>query len=290
MINFRFSKKKQFFLLIFVSFITLYLTNSSGISSFRKINSYKEVQDIFDQCDNNTLITFDVDDTLFTALDFIARDLEHSIWFKISVAIKYPWLIFNKKKIEWIGSTVVQKARRLVFDPDIVGIIKQLQKRGCSIVALTAMETGSVGVIESLPKWRAKMLKDLGFDFSGRFQDTSFKKFNSYKKQFPCIYSGILCTNKESKGDVLAAFLDYYNLKPDKIISFDDLNYTLGSISKECKRRKINFQGYQILGAKKIPGKWSTKRAILQLDYLIKHNQWLSDTEADDLLYKPCFS
>ena len=76
----------------------------------------------------------------------------------------------------------------------------------------------------------------------------------------------------------------------DKIISFDDLNYTLGSISKECKRRKINFHGYQVLGAKKIPGKWSTKRAILQLDYIIKHNQWLSDPEVNELLCNPSFT
>ena len=83
---------------------------------------------------------------------------------------------------------------------------------------------------------------------------------------------------------IIGAFLDYSHLKPARIISFDDDVCALDSIARECAKRSIAFTGYQCLGAKKFAGEWNTRRALLQLDYVMQHAKWLSDKEADVLL------
>jgi len=66
-------------------------------------------------------------------------------------------------------------------------------------------------------------------------------------------------------------------LKPNKIIFFDDGKEHLLSVEKVCKELKIPFHGYNYFGAKH---NWNTKTALFQLDYLIKNNQWITESEA----------
>lgn len=252
---------------------------------FVPVDCYREVQTVFDGCDVQTLITFDVDDTLIADTDVMARDLKFSTWFKIRAILRHPSLIFKTRQ-EWFASIIFQQAERLVFDQDIVHIIKQLRERGCMVVALTAIESGSFGVIDHMPKWRADMLQRFGLDFRGPFSDVIFDELPEYNRNYPCLYQGVLCANAQPKGLVLAAFLDRYHLKPARIISFDDGACALASIARVCEQRGIAFAGYQCLGAKKLPGSWCDDRAFVQLDYVMKYGRWLNDKQADAIVAK----
>jgi len=248
---------------------------------FQQFEHYRELQNVFDGCDKQTLITFDVDDTLITAKDVMAN-FEIPFWFKIRMAFKYPTLLSHARQ-DWFASIIVQQAEFFVFDPDVVIYIQQLRRRGCPVLALTSMDSGEYGVVKSMPEWRANMLYSFGIDLNVQFQDTLFKNLFEYRGDYPCLYKGILCANQQPKGLVLGAFLDYSHLKPARIISFDDDACALDSIARECQKRSIAFTGYQCLGAKKFAGEWNNRRALLQLDYVMQHAKWLSDKEADTM-------
>lgn len=264
-----------------ISKIVYLLVFSSSCTTL--FHHYRELQPVFDACDAQTLVIFDVDDTLITATDVMARDLEFSTWFKIRAVLRHPSLMFTAGQ-ERFASIIFQQTAHVVFDPDVICIIKHLRERGCMIVALTAMETGSFGVIENMPAWRVHELGELGLDFHGQFQDIIFDKLPMYRGNYPRLYQGILCANQQPKGLVLGAFLDYYHLKPARIVSFDDCAFALDSIARACAQRDISFTGYQCLGAKKLPGEWRDSRAFVQLDYAMKHAHWLSDKQADAIV------
>ncbi len=255
---------------------------------FHQIDTYSQIQHVFDSCDKRTLITFDVDDSLITASDVMANLPGFSLWFKICVFFKYPSMFLTKtareKTIFDFYGILFQQAQRFVFDQNIVRLIKQIQNKKSMVIGLTSMESGKVGIIKSMPEWRANMLKNFDIDFSRSFADISFTQFSAYRNTYPCLYKGILCTNQSPKGAVLEAFLDYYHLKPERIISFDDNVSALESIAEVCAKQNISFSGYQILGAKKLSGEWNTRRALLQFDSVIQHARWLSDKEADAIL------
>jgi len=278
-VNCKIKKFIYFFFIICFIFVFCFLVKNNK-NHFQQIDSYRSVKNVFDVCGQNILVTFDVDDTLITTSNYLANDLDYSTWFKICVAFKYPELLFNKEKFEWLYGLVCKEANRFVFDPDIVSFISQIQRQGCKVVALTSMESGALGVIESMPKWRANMLKDFGIDFGEQFQNISFTTLSLHRGSYPCIYNGILCANQEAKGKVLGAFLDYFQLKPVKIISFDDQERALNSIKSECEKRKINFTGYQVLGAKKLHNSWNMKKAFKQLDFVMQKGQLLSNEQA----------
>lgn len=281
--------KYTLFILILLG-VTITPLQSSWFSNkfshvpFTQIETYSEIKDIFDACDENTLITFDVDSTLIMSHDVMANFEFPSVWFAIRALLKYPKLIWNKKSIEPILSVVFEQAERFVFDPDIVRIIQQIQKQGCKTVALTMMWNGTYGNIKNMPEWRASMLEKFNINFDGQFSDTEFKSLPKNRGLYPCLHRGILCTNHTDKGKVLGAFLDHNNLKPTHIISFDDQKKQLNSVASECTKRKIAFSGYQMVGWKKYCNEWNTNRALLQLDFLMNDKIWLTDSEADAIL------
>jgi hypothetical protein len=250
---------------------------------FKQIDTYHEIQPVFDACDKNTLVTFDVDDTLITSPDAIAN-FYCPLWAVIRAYLKYPGLLLNRATFELMFSRILLQPKRFVFDPDIVRIIQQLQRQGCVVVGLTALETGTYGVIKHTQEWRANMLSNFGINFSRQFQDISLTMLPPKRGQYPCLYRGILCTNLSRKGKVLGTFLDYYHLKPAHIISFDDKTAELNSIAHACAQRHIPFSGYHMLGAKKLCSAWDTNRALLQLDFLMQQARWVSDKEADEIL------
>lgn len=266
------------FAVVFIPACTLFNRVDKNITT---IDEYKEVADLFNNADASTLITFDVDDTLITAHDVTARDVHYPIAFIVKAAMRYPWLVMRS---EWerIGSLMFAQSKRFVFDPIVIKLIRRALKKDASVIALTSMQTGRMGVIPSMQEWRAHMLAQMGIDLSGQFEDHTFVQFNSPASRYPCLYQGVLCASHEPKGKVLGAFLDYADMKPSQIISFDDNRKALRSIGQECARRGIEFKGYLYLGADRVMGDWhkrfDLKRAMVQLDYLVRYGRWVPDT------------
>lgn len=255
------------------------------LDHIQKFYRYRNLQKVFDMCDEHTLITFDVDDTLLASKDVLARTYTYPFWLKLRAVIRHPCIFLgNEEKFLDFFSVILQQAERFVFDPEVTAMIKKLQHQRVPVIALTSMETGSMGVIHNMQEWRARMLKSFDIDFTGHFADTTFTKFPRYRGNVPVLYKGILCANQADKGAVLGAFLDLAYLTPKRIISFDDQESALLSIAEECKQRGIPWWGYQGLGVSLIPGTFSIQRALLQIDTVVQDKHWLSDSVADAIL------
>ena len=265
-------------LLITLFAVIFFFKKTSVTRNFQKIDSFEQAIPELNQCNDTTLVLFDIDDTLLSTADIFGT---HSLplLFKLRAILKHPQLLF-RKNWEYYYSIMWQETEWCAIEPDSIIIINQLKDRGCTALGLTSMETGTFGVIENFPEWRSTVLANLGIKFTDSFPNTVFNELLSYRNNYPELYDGILCCNQQSKGSVLAAFLDNFNVQPSKIIFFDDSVENLVSVADICQQKNIPFTGFQYLRANKLAAKWDTQKALTQLDYLIQYGVWSSDKDA----------
>jgi hypothetical protein len=242
----------------------------------QSIRSFEEAQEILDSCSLGTLILFDVDDTLISASDFlVGKGIGGTPWwFRLQICLRHPTLL-NPKIWEHVYSIMWQKAHRELIEPSIADTIVALQQKGCTVLGLTSMESGSYGVIPNFPLWRYEMLAKMGITFTSIYDNTTFTKLPTYRGTQPILYNGILCCNQQSKGDVLDAFLNYYDLSPQHIIFFDDEIANLQSVGAACSKHHILCTLFKYDGYQKIIDTWDTKRAMEQIDILVATGHWI---------------
>jgi hypothetical protein len=253
----------------------------------KPIQSFEQAADILKTADKNSLVLFDVDDTLIIPATVLFRPItienpQYNQWLKelTDSALKNA-----KQSEEYYGSIWKQQETPKIIELGIVNTIASLQNRGVMVLALTALMTGSSGIIPSLPEWRFTKLKEVGIDFSkANLPDIVFTELPAKNGQHPMLYHGILCATSGSKGQVLGAFLDRMGLKPNKVIFFDDSLKRVEDVGQEMKKRNIPFYGFQYKGADFVPGELDKEIASFQYKYLLEHEKWLSDDEAREML------
>ena len=64
-----------------------------------------------------------------------------------------------------LDSTSIYTTKYRLVDPEIINIFTYLKDHRIPTIALTAMGTGSFGIIDNLEDWRIKTLKVMGIDF-----------------------------------------------------------------------------------------------------------------------------
>jgi hypothetical protein len=240
------------------------------------ITSYSQAMDVLNSLDSNSLVIFDVDDTLIMSSDALANKFPW--WFRVLSVLKFPGLLFSTHW-EDAWSCMWQQALRFLIEPSIVPIIRSLQQRGIKTVALTSMESGGYGCIPSMPHWRYEMLKGMGIEFNSKFKNAEFKSLPKYRGTYPVLFNGILCANQQDKGVVLDAFLSHAQFKPDKIVSFDDSVDDLQAIGKVCHARSIPCILFEYQGIQQVSTQWDTPRALKQIELLVKERKWMSDIQ-----------
>lgn len=282
-----FLKYKKIVFIIFTLLLSLSLyfvyKNQKEIDCATTIKSYYELIDCSKTWNKETLIFFDIDSTLIIPHDFELRDLHFPIDFRIRAVLSHPSLIFKKVR-EKLLSQIFIEAKYVVIEPIIIDIINELKNKGCTVMALTSTPSGQYGIIKNMEETRYNDFKKLGLIFSDLFPNTIFKSLKKYKGDYPTLYKGIIFSNEQSKGEVLGEFLDYFKINPKKIIFINEQLNNIRSVNEECKRRNIPHCSYQYIGSKKYPGTWNTKRALLQLEYLIEKGHWITDEQAECIL------
>jgi hypothetical protein len=263
---------------IFLLFILLAAcTVSNPTNTIKNIQSYDQVN--FEYItDPATVVLFDVDETLIQPEDtyLVNEHSERGIKFRQSLIKKHPEIM----KMHDIGGIILAQAARPLIEKDVINKISILKKNNINIFAITAMNTGKYSNIGRMEKWRYEHLKKMGFE--GSYQNDDFY-LPGFKRK-PVFYKSIIATDLEEKGEVLMVTLDKINLRPQKIIMFDDSLEFLYSVEKECIKRGIIFLGYHYNGAKKKD--WDEDLISFQAEYLIKHKKWLSDVEVKEKIRK----
>jgi hypothetical protein len=232
-------------------------------------------------------VLFDVDDTLIIPKSVLfwpktMKNPQYNQWLK---ELTKSLCKKAKKPPEYYISIWEQQETPKLIEPGIIKKITSLQNRGVLVLALTALMTGSFGNIQSLPEWRFTKLKEVGIDFSkANVPDIIFTGLPKKNGQNPMLYRGMLCTALVSKSQILGAFLNLMNLKPDKVIFFEDNLDRLQDVAQEMKKRGIPFYGFQYTGAEFVPDELDKELASFQYTYLIVHEKWLSEDEARSLM------
>lgn len=276
--------------IIFNFFLAAFFGCSSFSSqSIKTIYSFEEAHSELATADAQTLVIFDVDDTLISQSDEVLKTghrgspFTKALFNKIhQEGEKHP---DNKAYRDRIGSKIKLQARRQLIEPMIAGLIKQLQDKGVKVIALTHMHTGPYGVIPNVEEWRYQDLHNFGIDFSRDISDDMiFDTFPEFRGHYPRFYKGILITHNRSKGEVLGAFLDKISWKPKKIIFFDDWMDYLKTVQEETKKRNITCSLYHYLGAEKLVKTLDEHVATFQIEHMIKTETWLDDEQVQAAL------
>lgn len=267
-----FKKILQFSLLI----QTFIILSNNSIQTIYSLNGVKEILKNIDQ---NSLVVFDIDDTLIIPEDHIIND-------------RFAHVELIKNLDEKTLSKIHMHSAQKLIEPCSSEIISDLQKRGIKVIALTARGHGKFHDILKTEKVIFTKLLLLGIDlrnnFSGKiafdkFNINQFNKFNPDQIK-PKFYKGIIFSFGSPKGEVLAHFLDQINLKPTQVIFFDDLMHNLESVQKSMQDRGIKYQGFCYKGSHNHNISLDLDLIQFQLDYLNQTGLWLNDLSAKKLM------
>ncbi len=240
------------------------------------IASFSEID--FNAIDKDTLVIFDVDETLIQPVDmyFINEGRPEAKAIKKKLIENHPeikdWRLYE--------DILIKQVQRPLLEISIIEKINALQKIGVIVIAVTAMNTGKHGSYDRLEHWRYEHLGSFGFE--GAFNDLIIDFESNGKK--PVFYKGILATDLSPKGPALFSFLDLIKDMPKKIIMFDDNKDFLESVAAESKKHGVQFQGYWYKGAHEKA--WDQALIDFQIEHLLKHKKWLSDEQVQELKHK----
>jgi len=236
----------------------------------------QDVQDVLSKIKEDSVIFIDVDDTLITPKSTMFR-----------ATSPYRFLIDDLKKnrdqfpnFETILSRWRLQRKTILVSEEWPQFIHTLKNK-YPVYALTKMETGKIGDIPSMEKWRYDELKEKGISFTPSCNGVSEDTFaiDSSKPYPPAFYKGIFITGSYNKSDVLRVFLKTQH--PTQIVLIDDRPEYLQDAIEECNRQSIPFIGILFKGTELIQGQADPKIAEFQKEYLFEHAQWLEDEEAE---------
>lgn len=249
-----------------------------------------EFEKFIKDVDQETLVLFDINETLIISQDLILRPCAKSLWSRYAKeTLENPEVaVSGKHNRKYFLGQILSKIEYELIDPKFVTIIHSLQERKIKTIALTRMRSGSLEAISSLEDWRIEHLKKHDIDFSLAFPQHPEvivkKNLEAHGGNFPLFKQGVLCTNKEAKGPVLMAFLECIQWVPSKVVLVDNNTAYLKSVEKSLEEAGIHFIGFHYTAVENLPCVINEDLAKFQLTHLAKTGIWLTDDEALNLM------
>jgi len=248
--------------------------NMSPISLIHSLATTNTIHEIIKEADEQDLVIWDVDGVLLIGKDriFHSENIysglnQHHVEY---IADKYK--LSAEQRDKFLSQLLLQRQIELV-DKALPSIMSELENRHIKTIALTHFSTGPLGDIKSLADWRIDELNKLGIKFDFAFTDLIQVQVGKLKQ-------GILFTEHHTKGDVLGAFLDIIQWKPNKVIFIDDKMEYLESVQVELKRRNMNFIGLHYTAALDFSCEIDEALVKFQYEYAMQNGVWLGDQAA----------
>ena len=232
--------------------------------------------------DQETLVLFDVDETLIVSKDLILRPCARNLWKKYAKEAYENLEISPAPYLDnHILGLILPKMDYELVHPRVVSIIHALQQQNIKTIAFTKMMTGAYGSVPCMEDWRIAHLKQLGMDFSGAFPQFQKVEIHPLRTGPPSLFKeGLLCANRQDKGPVLVAFLKSIDWKPSKILFLDNRYDYLQSVESALQGSGIEFLGFYYTEVEKRPCTIDSELAKFQFEHLAKTGIWLNDVEA----------
>jgi len=283
------SKYKNLFTYLFVSLTLLVTPACLERSNIHEVKGLILLEQAIPSLDENSLVIFDVDETLIEAENLWRSDVNKkakSIWYPLYQKIHKTVSSRDKKRV--LFSRMAMALKPILIDKTVPQIIDQIKKQDTKMLALTKFFPGKFGDMENSEEHRFQELKKLGIDFSSSFpQYTSFEMPElSDKKPAPVFHKGVIPTSHCTKGEALVGFLNRINWWPTRIIFIDDKIENLKEVAQIAKERNINFLGLHYRAAENLPCTVDQEVAEFQINYLIEKEEWISEDKAKEEMIK----
>lgn len=243
----------------------------------------KEIAGHFQKLDQHSLLLWDVDSTLIIPSDQVLKPGNEDFLDELNAHY------LSDKSEEELTALVSRIYHRMPFclvDEQVVDLISNLQKRSIPMLGLTAMRTGSFGIIESMEIWRVNQLRSLRIDFSLVFPQHSglhWQETTPYNG-LPAFKEGIICCDHLPKGIVLTTFLQKINWRPNDVLFIDDNLDFLQSVEGAMEALNIPFTGVHYRAVEKMISPAVDKEmGHRQFQALVNRKIWLSDAEAKEI-------
>jgi len=200
------------------------------------LHSWKQAVEIFERHEPGTLVLLDVDHTLIIqdyCDAFALGKYAWPQWLHEHIVATYP-VLADPNAWEQFYSVIWKQAPRFLTEPEVIDVINKAHDCGHVVLALTFIESGSYGIIDSMPQWRYEMLTDMGIKFSTMIPDMVLDKLPSHRDLHPVVHQGIICCNWCAKGTVLQELLRIVDYTPKHIIFIDDDPRNLHTVGQAC--------------------------------------------------------
>src|SRR3972149_1511346 len=211
-----------------------------------------------DEYNNNTLVMFDIDNTIVTSQTDLGSDQWFDAMYEKKMAEKN---IDTNQAIQEILPTykqVLMKTIYLPVEPETVSVIKNLQEKGVMVIGLTARSL-------DLAYRTAEQLHDVDIHFDNTTHHECPIKYGDDK---PALYlDGIIFSGNYNKGEVLVSWLKQVHYTPKKVIFIDDKLKNVRSVEQALHKRDFPFYGlrYGFLDEHRKNFDWNTTQKELEL-------------------------
>jgi len=264
-------------------FLFIFLFSFSSLSG--KIIESCDLTPLFEiesQLSTQDLVLFDVDHTLILETDMLLRPCRRNSLDRLLAFFGENDPVQRKKLI----SIIFLQKKVGLLDLKSPSLIENLLKRKVKVMALTAMKTGPLGIIDNIENYRIKELKSLGIDFREAFPYLPAIYFEdpSHPQSPPLFESGVLFSSYINKGEVLRDFLENINFYPRQVVFVDNSYKYLQSVENELNKLGIPFLGIHYKKWLGLSKNFDEEIARFQLLYLIENEHWLDDLEAKSIL------
>ncbi len=231
----------------------------------------KDISDLFKYIHSNTLIIFDIDNTLISPCQMIGTEY----WEK---KLYNSFLLkgYHEKLANLHAHHLWQKVQYLTdvkwVEKKTPSILADLQGKKMDIMGLTSRSVG-------LEMLTYKQFQSLSFDlpFSSFINTDKVTRLNSYCR----FVNGILFCGPSTKGESFHSLLSIVNIVPPHVIFIDDRIDHIENMSAKLKEISIPFVGIHYTAMDIYNNKYDDRIANLQLNYIDKI---LTDEEAEILL------
>ncbi len=260
--------------LLCVSFITLV----DGV--IYEVEDLRKFEEIVQKMDKEDLVLLDIDNTVLTPKDFsrkpCAREIRHRLYHVLDEDIKIH-----------LKSILLLQGEEELMDPLFPSLISEIEQNGITIMGLTALETGELGLISHVEDWRISQLNKFSIHFSSTFEPFApifFTEFSSTYRSNPLFKEGIIFTDGVPKGEILISFFKKVDWAPSKILFVDDTLEQIQSVESAANKLGIEFIGLHYVAAEKNCQGYDPVVAELQYMFLIEYETWLTEEQAKALI------
>ncbi len=227
------------------------------------------LSDILTEIDSDTLVLFDLDDTLINTPTMLGNTLWWNYFIpKVSSAGLSDHV---RPEIYAVIHKIIQKVPIGLIEGSSKDIIWNLQNQGITILALTA-RSHDPDYMPKAGQFTYQQLKALGIDFSRtslpHLSDENIPHFFNY---------GIIFTSHQEKGPFLKNFLDKMGKYPGKVVFIDDNLKQLKSVESSLEAMRIPFFGFRYGRLDNFHTQFDRLVANIQLEALLKKDLILSD-------------